>query len=122
MINTSNQENMSEILSVYINGAKVLDYEKNTRQPGVQRRFLDNMDLDMDEGIEINGEMIDSPDKMQRANYVAINLIYGIKQNSEGMISATCGYLTNRLPDLKQIRAVEHGKEVTMELLFNNVN
>ena len=122
MMNTSNRENMTETLFVYINGEKALDYEKNTRQPGVQRRFLDSMDHDMDEGIEINGELIESPDKIQRANYVAINLIYGIKQNSEGMISATCGYLTNRLPDLKQIRAVEHGKEVTMELLFNNVN
>ena len=53
------------------------------------------MDLDIDEGIELNGEMIDSPNQMQRANYVTMSLLYGIEQNSEGMISATCGYLVN---------------------------
>lgn len=83
---------------------------------------MDNMDLDMDEGIEINGEMISPPDKMQRANYVAMSLLYGIEQNSEGMISATCGYLVNRLPELKQIRSVEEGDEITMDLNFNEVN
>jgi len=113
---------MPTMLSIYVNGKKVLDYEKNARQPGKQRQFLDNMDLDMDEGIEINGEMIPSPDKMQRANYVAMSLLYGIEKNSDGMISATCGYLVNRLPELKQIRSVEEGDEITMDLIFNEVN
>ena len=113
---------MSTMLSIYINGIKVLDYEKNTRQPGKQRQFLDNMDLDMDEGIEINGKLISSPDKMQRANYVAMSLLYGIENKSEGMISATCGYLANRLPELKQIRSVKEGDEITMDLIFNKVN
>jgi len=113
---------MSNQLSVYLNGTKVLDYDKNTRQPGKQRQFLDGMDLDMDEGIELNGEIVDSPNKMQRANYVAMSLLYGIEKNSEGMISATSGYLANRFPELKQIRSIEHGDEITMDLIFNEVN
>lgn len=113
---------MSTMLSIYINGKKNLDYDKNARQPGKQRQFLDNMDLDMDEGIEINGEMISSPDKMQRANYVSMSLLYGIENKSEGMISATCDYLVKRLPELKQIRSVEEGDEITMDLIFNEVN
>lgn len=110
------------MLSIYINGKNILEYDKNTRQTGIQRRFLDNMDLDMDEGIEINGEMINSPDKIQRANYVAMNLLYGLEKDSEGMINTTCGYLVNRIPELKQIRAIEKGEEITMELIFNDVN
>jgi len=113
---------MSTMLSVYINSIKALDYDKNTRQPGKQRQFMDSMDLDMDEGIEVNGEMIESPDKRQRANYVAMNLLFGIEQKSDGMISATCSYLANRYPELKQIRATEKGHEVTMELIFDDVN
>ena len=113
---------MSAMLSVYINGNKVLDYDKNTRLPGKQRQFLNNMDIDMDEGIEINGEMIDSPDTIQRANYVAMNLLYGIEKNSKSMISATCGYLANRLPELKQIRSIENSNKITMDLIFNEVN
>lgn len=110
------------MLSIYINGKKVLDYDKNARLPGKQRQFIDSMDLDMDEGIDINGEIISSPDKMQRANYVAMNLLYGIEHNSEGMIGATCGYLANRVPELKEIRSIEDNGEITMNLIFNEVN
>lgn len=112
-------------LSIYMNGNKVLDYKKNDREPGLQRRFLDGMDLDMDEGVELNGEMIHKPDKMQRTYYVAMSLLYAIENNNEGMISATCGYLTNRLPELKQIRASEKGEEgdeIMLDLIFDEVN
>lgn len=110
---------MQAMLSVYINSKKVLNYDKNTRHPGKQRQFMDSMDLDMDEGIEINGEIISSPNKIQRANYVAMNLLYGIEHKIEGMISSTCGYLVNRLPELNEIRAIEEGDEITMSLMFN---
>lgn len=113
---------MPAILSIFINGKKVLDFDKNARQPGQQRKFLDGMDLDMDEGIEINGEMISTPNKIQRANYVAMSLLYGIHSDSESMISATCCYLANRLPELKQIRSIEDDEEITMELIFDEIN
>ena len=113
---------MSTLLEVYINGNKVLDYNRNARLPGKQRQYLDGMDLDMDEGFELNGEMISKPDKMQRAKYVAMSLLYGIHTDSEGMISATCAYLANRQPELKQVRAVEKGEEITLDLIFDEVN
>jgi len=113
---------MPSKLRVNLNGSDVYEYEKNTRYPGKQREFLDNMDLDMDEGIEIDGEMINSPDKIQRAQYVAMSLLYGIQMKSEGLVSAACGYLVTRLPDLKQIRAVEEGETVTMDLIFDEEN
>ena len=113
---------MPSKLRVVLNGNEVYKYEKNTRHPGKQREFLDNMDLDMDEGIEIDGKVISSPDKMQRAQYVAMSLLYGIQMKSEGLISAACGYLVTRLPDLKQIRAVEKGDEITMDLIFDEEN
>ena len=59
---------MSTLLSVYVNGEKVIEYDKSTLHPGKQREYLDGMDLDMDEGIELNDEIITSPDKMQRLN------------------------------------------------------
>ena len=90
--------------------------------PGKQRRYLDGMDLDMNEGIELNGEIITSVDKTQRANYVAMHLFYAIKSNIDGMIAATCAYLANRLPDLKKVCAVEYNEEITLDLIFNTVN
>ncbi len=109
-------------LRVVLNGREVFEYEKSTRHPGKQRQILDNMDLDMDEGIEIDDKLISSPDRMQRAQYVAMSLLYGLQMKSEGLISASCGYLVTRLPDLKQVRAIERGEEVTMDLIFDEEN
>jgi len=109
-------------LRVVVNGSEVFQYDKNTRHPGKQREILDNMDLDMDEGIEINGNIIQSPDKMQRAQYVAMNLLYGMQIKSNSLISTTCGYLVTRLPGLNQIRAIEKGDEITMDLIFDDEN
>ncbi len=106
-------------LRVIVNGNEVFQYDKNTRHPGKQREIFDNMDLDMDAGIELAGDVIASPDKMQRAQYVAMSLLYAIQMNRDSLISAACGYLATRLPYLKQIRAAEHGDEVTMDLIFN---
>lgn len=113
---------MPSMLSVYFNGEKVLEYDKTARQPGKQRQYLEKMDLDMDGGIELNDKIISSPDDMQRAKYVAMNLFYGIQSKSDGMISTTCAYLANRIPELKQIRATENGEEITLDLIFNEVN
>lgn len=116
---------MSETIIVYINGAVVLRYEKPSRNTGIERRFLDEMDMDLDEGIHLNDEMIESPDKMQRASYVAMSLLYGIETENNEMVSIACAYLANRLPDLKQIRASEQGHDgenVTLDFIFDEVN
>lgn len=113
---------MPEMLSVYINGVKTLEYDKQTRQPGQQRKFLDGMDRDMDEGIRLNGAMIDAPDQMQRAYYIVMRLFDSLEHENQGLITATCGYLATRLPELKQIRAIEHGEEYTFDLIFNEIN
>ena len=60
------------------------------------------MDLDVDEGIELNREMIISPNKTQRASYVAMSLFYAIKSDNGGMNAATCADQANRLPELKK--------------------
>lgn len=110
---------MTNQLSIYINGNKIIAYDKNNRLPGKQRQFLDNMDLDMNEGIELNRKMIDSPNQMQRANYVIMSLLYAIENKNEEIISATCAYLINRLPELKQIQATKKGDEISLDLIFN---
>lgn len=67
--------------------------------------------------VYVNGKKFSITIKMQRANYVAMSLLYGIHSDSEGMISVTC-----RLPELKQIHSIENGEEITMDLIFNEVN
>ncbi len=110
---------MNRLFTVYLNGQKLLEYDRQTRLPGKQRQFLDGMDKDMDEGIEINGEFIANPDTGQRASFVAMHLMAAIETETEGMIGAGCAWLVNRLPTLREIRASEQGEAITMELVYD---
>jgi len=109
---------MNSILEIILNGNTVMEYQRNTRLPGKQREFLDIMDIDMDEGINLDGKIISSPNNQQRCHYVAMKLIQALKSNNKSMITATCAYLTNRQPTLQQVKADEEGEAVTLALVF----
>ncbi len=109
---------MIATLEVILNGDTVMEYLRNTRLPGKQREFLDIMDIDMDEGINLDGKIICSPNNKQRIHYIAMKLIQALKSNNKEMVTATCAYLANRQPTLHQIRADEEGEAVTLELVF----
>lgn len=110
---------MSEKLYIELNGASVIEYDRNVRLPGHQRRFLDKMDEDMAEGIELAGQSITHPNPVQRAQFVAIKLMLALQDNEEGLIAATCAYLANRFPEMRKIVAREQGDNVSLDLVFN---
>lgn len=112
-------DSMSEKLTVVLNGEAVIEYDRSQRLPGHQRQFLDKMDDDMASGVEFNGVMVEQPDQVQRAQFVAIHLIQAILNSQDSVIAAMCAYLANRLPDLKQVRASQSGEEISFDLVFN---
>ena len=110
---------MSTKLTVVLNGQPIVEYDRNVRLPGHQREFLDKMDMDMDKGLEVNGELSANPDLGKRAQYIAMHLVQAIVNDNEAMISAMCAYLATRIPDLKQIKADEQGENISIDLVFN---
>ena len=110
---------MSNKLVVFLNGQSIVEYDRKIRLPGHQRQYLDKMDSDMDAGIEINGVHFDKPDLNQRAQYIAMYLVQAILKNNEAMIAAMSAYLANRLPELKQLKALEQGDNISVDLVFN---
>lgn len=109
---------MSNFLKIIYNNETVLEYDRNTRLPGKRRQFLDVMDMDMDEGISVSGDIVEFPDINQKAKYVAMNLISGLHKKDDVLISVTAAYLVNRVPKLKQIKANECDDEISMELFY----
>jgi hypothetical protein len=77
------------------------------------------MDQQMDAGVQLGGKSIEKPDGLQRAQFVALQVLEGLQQGNEALIAAGCAYLARRLPDLTQVKArlVEGGFSV--ELVFN---
>lgn len=110
---------MSRLVVVF-NGQPVIEYDRNKRLPGQQRDYLERMDDDMAAGIDLNGEHITSPDTQQRAKFVAMQLVHAVIKNKDPMIAAMCAWLATRLPELKQVKADEHGEHISLDLVFTD--
>ena len=105
-------------LTVLVNGEPHLDYDRNRLLPEPQRLYLDRMDERMNRGIELGGVKIDCPDALQRAQFVAIQVIEGLQDGNEPVIAASCAYLASRMPDLTQVKAQLVGDGYSVELVF----
>jgi hypothetical protein len=110
---------MSHIMAVVLNGLAELEYDREKPLPDYQAVYLDRMDTRMDAGIRLGEGSIVNPDRNQRAQFVAANLLHAIRSNDEPLAAALCSYLAVRLPELKQVRIEEDQQEVSIELIFD---
>ena len=110
---------MSKSIAVLINGIAQLEYDRDKALTDYQLTYLDEMDKKMDEGINIDGETIESPELNQKIQFVTANMLSAIKSDNEGMTSALCTYLATRLPDLKQVKVTEEGGDMSIDMVFD---
>ena len=115
----SEAANPAPVLTVVIDGQPHLEYNRNKPLPEHQLACLDRMDRKMDQGIVLGGETLESPDRTQRAQFVALHLLEAMQAGDEALIAASCAYLANRLPDLHQVKARLAGAAVSAELVFD---
>jgi hypothetical protein len=110
---------MSAKLVVLLNGVSQIEYDRAQALPERQRDYLDRLDERLDRGVDLNGAHIDEPDRVQRAQFVAVHMIHAIKTENEPLAAAACTYLAERLPDLKQVKADESDGEISIDLVFD---
>lgn len=111
--------NTTATLTILVNGEPQLEYHRGKPLPDSQRVYLDRMDEQMSGGVQLGGVQVTAPDALQRAQFVAIQLIEALRSGHDALVAAGCAYLASRLPDLTQVRArlVEGG--FSTELVFN---
>lgn len=110
---------MSDTLVVALDGVSQLEYVRATPLQDAQRQYLDRLDTRMDGGIELGGRRIETPDPLQRAQFIALQLLQAVQDGNEAVAAASCAYLANRIPDLKQIRATTRGGLLAFDLVFD---
>jgi len=91
-------------LYVIFNGNPVLEFDRRKPVPGQQRRYLDNMDARMDQGIQLGDDFIEAPNALQRSQFVANSLVNSLLSKNDTLAVAMCTYLAKRMPDLQQIK------------------
>ncbi len=102
---------MSNILAVLLNGVAQLEYNRDQQLPPHQALYLEKMDTQMDDGIQVGDSIIPNPDINQRAQFVAGNLADAILNDQESAAAALCSYLAKILPDLKQMKITQSATE-----------
>lgn len=104
-------------LAVLVNDEIVFECDRELTFEEQQLAFLDKMDIDMESGIKIQGELLVNPDSQQRARFIVMNLIKALQQDNEAVISASCAYLVSRFPALSEVRANDHENSVKIDLV-----
>ncbi|MEJ2143188.1 MAG: hypothetical protein P8Y24_12695 [Gammaproteobacteria bacterium] len=111
---------MSNKMAVLINGEAVLEYDRDVSLTDTQRESLERMNSTLDKGINLGGEKISNPDKNQRLQFIALNLIQSLlKDENEALIAASTAYLAENLPDLKQVTADTKNGQLLIDLVFD---
>lgn len=108
-----------EPLAVVLDGVSQLEYQRGKPLEPAQREYLDRLDQRMDAGIDIGGRRVEQPDPLQRAQYIALQLLQAVQDGNEPVAAATCAYLANRIPDLKQVRAATRDGQLSFDLVFD---
>lgn len=118
-MNGASPQSEHDLLTIVVNGEPQLEYDRSKPLPDQQVAYLDRMDRQMDAGIVLGGQPLDQPDQMQRAQFVSIHVVEALQQGNEALVAASCAYLANRMPDLKQIKSRVVDGGFSVELVFD---
>ena len=106
-------------LAVIVNGEETLLYDRSVELPAKQKDYLQMLDQRLDKGIEYQGEFINTPDAVERARFVASELIDALYDDKAAISSACCAWLATRLPDLRQVKSRYVEENLKIELVFD---
>nr|CAA6829199.1 MAG: Unknown protein [uncultured Thiotrichaceae bacterium] len=107
-------------IHVVINDAPILEFDRSKPVPGQQKRYLDNMDSRMENGIELNGEFIAAPNASQRSQFVASSMVNALFAENYSLAVAMCTWLAERIPELKQVQVIGDPEgEMRIDLMFD---
>lgn len=108
---------MEKLLTIFINDVAVFDCDREQLLDDQKLAFFDKMDADMAQGIKLKGELIKRPNTEQCTRFVIMNLVKALQQENSASIFATSAYLTNRLPELIEVRVSDGEDSINIDLV-----
>ncbi|MDE0411468.1 MAG: hypothetical protein OXI37_04550 [Gammaproteobacteria bacterium] len=107
------------VLVILLNGTPMLEYDRGQALSDRQRESLQRMEEKLDQGILLGERFVTRPERQQRVEYMAANLVAALLEGKDVAAAASCAYLAMALPELKQVRALEKEGNVAIELVFD---
>ena len=98
---------MSNSFIVSLNNQTVYEFNE-TRHPARLRRHLEEIDENLNQGIQLGDQWLDKPDAFQKQQYIAMVLLNALDQNNSDLVSLMSAFLSNKYSQLKEIRATSN--------------
>jgi len=109
---------MQNLIKLVINDNEVLEYDKNVNLPDNQKNYLQMMDKKMEQGITLGNQFINQPEQLQKAQFVALNMLSLLDNNEDQEAIAMFTYLVNTLNELKQVKVMGEPGSYKVEFVF----
>lgn len=109
---------MDKTLEIIQDGESLLRFECGATLAALQRRQLDQLDLRLDQGFELDGEWIARPDRDQRMRFVIGQLLPVLQRGEAAAVRGLCTWLGQRVPELSAIRIHTRAEELEVELEY----
>lgn len=107
---------MNNSFNVTLNKQIIYNYSVKP-VPARVRRFLDEIDDDMDKGIQLGEEKIVAPTDFQKIQFVALELFDVIEKKDSNMVEVLSAYLMNRKGHLKEVRITLSDEIINLKLI-----
>ena len=103
---------------VTVNNQIVLECA-NARSPARLRRYFEEMDADMDKGIQLSEEWVEKPELYQKQLYVSMLLIRCIDAQETNQVKLLQNFIADRYSELSEIRVTQHDEDFSLQLINN---
>jgi len=84
--------------------------------PARLRRFLDEMDKDMQTGIKLGDDSVENPSDFQKLQYVAVQLFHALQMNDKNLAEVMSAYLMKRNNQLSLINITQTNDVFNIQL------
>ncbi|MFP5504894.1 MAG: hypothetical protein ACLGH6_01730 [Gammaproteobacteria bacterium] len=108
---------MDAPLVLYLDGEPCLEAGRGG-VPGQLRGLFARLDADMDQGIEIDGVRVPTPDGIQRGRYVLGRLLAALAGGEREFAHTLLIYIALNWPDLRAVRVDSGAEDWAVELEF----
>lgn len=107
---------MSKGFIVTLNNQTIHAY-KYTRIPGRLIRYLDEKERDMQKGVQLAGQWVETPTEFQMQQYVALVLFDALMKKDSNLINVASAYLSDRYQFITEISITQKGELFNLRII-----
>ena len=105
---------------VQVDGKVVLEYDRRTPLNKRQQEDLSRIDTKLSQNTEADEHSDSQPNPLKFTEVVSCALVKALQTGNDQVTAASCAWLANRIPELRQVKAkIESTEQISIELVFN---